>query len=96
MNIPTFIAIDLETTGLEFDKDEIIEVALMRFQDGNPAESLDYLVRPASVKLRPFIESLTGISQKELDESEDFAALAGKIRSFIFVRFLVGKIVFFV
>ena len=83
MNIPTFIAIDLETTGLEFDKDEIIEVALMRFQDGNPAESLDYLVRPASVKLRPFIESLTGISQKELDESEDFAALAGKIRSFI-------------
>ena len=47
MNIPTFIAIDLETTGLEFDKDEIIEVALMRFQDGSPAESLDYLVRPA-------------------------------------------------
>ena len=83
MNIPTFIAIDLETTGLEFDKDEIIEVALMRFQDGSPAESLDYLVRPASVKLRPFIESLTGISQKDLDESEDFASLAGKIRSFI-------------
>ena len=83
MNIPTFIAIDLETTGLEFHKDEIIEVALMRFQDGSPAESLDYLVRPASVKLRPFIESLTGISQKDLDESEDFASLAGKIRSFI-------------
>ncbi|MBR2898483.1 MAG: 3'-5' exoribonuclease [Fibrobacter sp.] len=83
MNIPTFIAIDLETTGLEFDKDEIIEVALVRFENGKATESVDYLVRPATVKLRPFIESLTGITQKELDESEDFASLAGKIRSFI-------------
>ena len=83
MNIPTFVAIDLETTGLEFDKDEIIEVALMRFVDGKSSESLDFLVRPASVQLRPFIEGLTGITQKELDESEDFASLAGKIRSFI-------------
>ena len=83
MNIPTFIAVDLETTGLEFDKDEIIEVALMRFENGKPADSVDYLVKPTAVKLRPFIESLTGITQKELDESEDFASLAGKIRSFI-------------
>ena len=29
--IPAFVAVDLETTGLEFDKDEIIEVALVRF-----------------------------------------------------------------
>ena len=65
MNIPTFIAIDLETTGLEFDKDEIIEVALVRFENGKATESVDYLVRPATVKLRPFIESLTGITQKE-------------------------------
>ena len=55
MNIPTFIAIDLETTGLEFDKDEIIEVALVRFENGKATESVDYLVRPATVKLRPFI-----------------------------------------
>ena len=83
MSIPTFIAVDLETTGLEFDKDEIIEVALVRFENGKPVESVDYLVKPTSVKLRPFIENLTGITQKELDESEDFASLAGKIRSFI-------------
>ena len=31
MSIPNFVAVDLETTGLEFDKDEIIEVALVRF-----------------------------------------------------------------
>ena len=83
MSVPTFIAVDLETTGLEFDKDEIIEVALVRFKDGKAAESLDCLVKPLNVKLRPFIEKLTGITQKELDGSEDFAALAGKIRGFI-------------
>lgn len=83
MSIPNFVAVDLETTGLEFDKDEIIEVALVRFEDGKVSDSVDYLVKPTTVKLRPFIESLTGITQKELDESEDFASLAGKIRSFI-------------
>ena len=30
----TFVAIDLETTGLDFDKDEIIEIALVRFVNG--------------------------------------------------------------
>ena len=31
MEMKSFVAIDLETTGLDFEKDEIIEVALVRF-----------------------------------------------------------------
>lgn len=81
--IPDFVAVDLETTGLDFEKDEIIEVALVRFVAGQPTESVDYLVKPASAKLRPFIESLTGISQAEVDSAEDFASVAGKICSFV-------------
>jgi ATP-dependent DNA helicase DinG len=34
LKIPSFVAIDLETTGLEFDKDEIIEIALVLFENG--------------------------------------------------------------
>lgn len=81
--IPAFVAVDLETTGLEFDKDEIIEVALVRFENGEPVDSLDCLVKPASAELRPFIESLTGISRADLESAEDFASLAGKICSFV-------------
>lgn len=81
--IPSFVAIDLETTGLDFEKDEIIEVALVRFENGAPTESVDYLVKPVSAELRPFIENLTGISKADLEDAEPFAALAGKIFSFI-------------
>lgn len=82
-NIPNFVAVDLETTGLDFEKDEIIEVALVRFENGEPTESVDYLVKPSQAKLRPFIETLTGISQVDLDGAEDFASLAGNICSFV-------------
>lgn len=81
--IPAFVAIDLETTGLEFDKEEIIEVALVKFVDGVPGEMLDCLVKPAVAELRPFIESLTGITRADLETAEDFASVAGKIFSFI-------------
>lgn len=38
VKIPAFVALDLETTGLDFEKDEIIEVALVRFENGEPKE----------------------------------------------------------
>lgn len=81
--IPDFVAVDLETTGLEFDKDEIIEVALVRFENGVPGESVDFLVKPTEAVLRPFIEKLTGISAADLESADDFASIAGKICSFI-------------
>lgn len=82
-NQKSFVAIDLETTGLDFEKDEIIEVALVRFENGVETESVDYLVKPVSAVLRPFIESLTGISNADIENAEPFAAVAGKIFSFI-------------
>ena len=81
--IPAFVALDLETTGLDFEKDEIIEVALVRFENGEPKDNLDFLVKPSSAELRPFIETLTGISKTDLEESSDFATVAGQICSFI-------------
>ena len=83
VKVPDFVAIDLETTGLDFEKDEIIEVALVRFAGGKATESVDFLVKPTAAELRPFIESLTGISKADLEGCEDFASVAGKICSFI-------------
>ena len=81
--VPAFVAVDLETTGLEFDKDEIIEVALVRFENGVPMENVDFLVKPTTAVLRPFIESLTGITNADIAEAPDFASVAGKICTFI-------------
>lgn len=81
--VPAFVALDLETTGLDFEKDEIIEVALVRFENGEPKENIDFLVKPSAAELRPFIETLTGISEKDLADAPDFATVAGQICSFI-------------
>ena len=81
--IPAFVALDLETTGLDFEKDEIIEAALVRFENGEPKENLDFLVKPSTAELRPFIETLTGISKADLEAAPDFATVAGQICSFI-------------
>ncbi|MCI5601028.1 MAG: helicase C-terminal domain-containing protein [Hallerella porci] len=77
-----YVAFDLETTGLDFEHDEIIEVALERFENGEPKESKDFLIKPKQ-NLRPFIASLTGISDADLADAPDFATVAGQIRQFI-------------
>ena len=82
MKLNAFVALDLETTGLEADKDEIIEVALVRFENGAPAETLDFLVRPRQ-EVRPFIYGLTGIDPAELAAAPVFADVAGAVRQFI-------------
>lgn len=83
MKLPEiFIALDLETTGLDFDKDRIIEVALARFENGKVTETLDYFVKP-NKELRPFIAKLTGIDDSMLADASDFATLAGTLRAFI-------------
>lgn len=54
------IAIDLETTGMDPSSDAIIEVAAVRFVDGERTESFHSLVDPAC-RLPYFITMLTGI-----------------------------------
>lgn len=46
LNKDTFICLDLETTGLEHDKDQIIEVAIVRFTFDEILESYETLIDP--------------------------------------------------
>ncbi|MCB5261925.1 MAG: exonuclease domain-containing protein, partial [Candidatus Cloacimonetes bacterium] len=41
-----FVAIDIETTGLSEQRDEIIEIAAVRFAKGKAAERFVSLVKP--------------------------------------------------
>ena len=77
-----FIALDLETTGLDPDKDEIINIALVRFENGDIAASLDFIVKPQK-ELSSFVNYLTGISQSELNDAKTFKEIAPQILEFI-------------
>ena len=78
LGLSEYIAFDFETTGLSSDDDRIIEIAAIKFIDGNPVDRFVTLVHPQR-PIDPFITDITGISDKmvkeepiELDVLDDF------------------------
>lgn len=59
----TYIALDLETTGLNPSRDRILEIGAVKVIDGQVAATYETLVDPG-VPLSPRIEGLTGITQE--------------------------------
>jgi DNA polymerase III subunit epsilon len=63
-----FVVLDLETTGLDPDANEIIEMGAIRVNRGTGSmESLSLLVRPRQ-PIPALITGLTGITQQMVDE----------------------------
>lgn len=61
-----YITIDIETSGLDHEKDSIIEIGAIRYKSGNPIEYFQSFVR-FNGTLSETIVSLTGITQDELE-----------------------------
>lgn len=63
-----FAIIDVETTGLDYSSNEIIEIAVLAIKKGKVSKRFSTLVKLESgVVLPDSITSLTGITQKMLD-----------------------------
>ena len=77
-----WVALDLETTGLDPDSDEIIEVGLVRFQGATVLDRLSTTVNPLQA-LTPFVERYTGITQAEVDASPTFGGVAARLTAFV-------------
>jgi DNA polymerase-3 subunit epsilon/ATP-dependent DNA helicase DinG len=78
----TFVALDLETTGLEARRDAIIEVAAVKFRDGEPVDHFATLVDPG----RPIpyeITVLTGITDRDVIGKPRFAQVADHLTRFV-------------
>ncbi len=87
---PRYVALDLETTGLDADTNEIIEVGAIAFDLDETLGEFQTLVRP--YRSPPYqIERLTGISAAELEVAPHFAAIAGDLRKFIDTAAIVGQ-----
>ncbi|MBI4301967.1 MAG: DEAD/DEAH box helicase family protein [Chloroflexi bacterium] len=88
MNQP-HISLDLETTGLQKDKDAIIEIAAVKFQGEQILDIHHSLVNPQQL-LPHFVQHLTGLSQRELDEAPPLETLKRELISFIGQCPLIG------
>jgi DNA polymerase III alpha subunit (gram-positive type) len=71
----TYVSLDLETTGLNPETDEIIEIGAVKFAGNETIATFSSLVNPGRV-LPYRIELLCGIGQTELDSAPKFSELS--------------------
>jgi ATP-dependent DNA helicase DinG len=77
----TYIALDLETTGLSADRDVIIEVGMVRFRDGEAVDEFATLINPE----RPIpseVQLLTHITNGDVLGKPRFGDVASMARRF--------------
>lgn len=90
----TFIALDLETTGLDKDRDAIIEIGAIKFQEDREVDRYSTLINPG----RPIpyeITQLTGITDRDLVGKPRFDQVAGPLMRFVGGAAVVGHNVSF-
>ena len=77
-----FVALDLETTGLNQYEDDIIEIGAARFRDGEQIDSLGTLIDPGrSVPER--ITAITGIRTEDLVGAPAIRDVLSDLRRFV-------------
>lgn len=84
-----YTVIDIETTGLVVEHDEIIELSAIKIRDSNEHSSFSVLVKP-SREIDEFIESLTGITNEMLMCEKPIDRVINEYREFIGDDVIVG------
>ncbi len=92
--ITEYIALDLETTGLDPKKNKIIEIAAVHVKDGAVIERYQTLLNPGW-RLPEKITELTGITDEELLDAPVIEEKLGEFLEFIQDRVIVGHSVLF-
>nr|MBN1229886.1 DEAD/DEAH box helicase family protein [Anaerolineae bacterium] len=85
----TLVAIDIESTGLDLSTEQIIEIAAVRFHDGEVLDSWTTLVNPGH-PIPPFITRLTGITDDDVKGSPRIREVLAGLRRFVGSSPLVG------
>lgn len=85
-----FVAIDIETTGLSPDCDEIIELGAVRYRSGKVADRFSQLVKPET-PVDDFITRLTGISNEMLADALSIERVLPEFLAFLGSDILVGN-----
>ena len=84
-----FCVFDLETTGGNLLEDKIIEIGLVRIEKLKIVETRSYLIRP-KIKIPEFIQRLTSIKQKDLENAPTIEVVIDDILSLMKDTILVA------
>ena len=89
MTLDPVVVLDVEATGMDPKRHEVIEIALALTSRGRVLERFSTLVRPRQ-RLSLDISRLTGISPDELAAAPSFTEISGDVKRFIGTRTVVG------
>lgn len=89
-----FVALDVETTGLKPSRQRMIEVAAIRYRDGEIERSYETLLHPGR-GIPEFISKLTTITNEHVRDAPLFADVASELVEFIGDSLIVGHNVSF-
>ncbi len=78
----TYVAVDLETTGLDSDRDAILEIGAVKFRGDQVLGTFSSLVNPGR-KIPYKIVELTGITQKEADAAPPLSSQLPRLAQFV-------------
>ncbi len=82
MKLNRFIALDIETTGLERDTNDIIEVGLALFENELLKDTYSSFIKP-NTNIPKRIEELTGISNEAVEHAPKINEVVNDIKEFI-------------
>lgn len=77
----TYIALDLETTGLNPSSDRILEIGAVKVVEGQVCETYETLVKPG-VRISERIEELTGITETMAAGGKETRTAVGELVEF--------------
>ena len=80
--MPSLVALDLETTGLDYKKDLIIEIGAVRFNNRRVEAEWSSLVNPRR-QISPFISRLTGITNSMVQNAPLLADVLPELIDFV-------------
>ncbi len=77
-----YVALDLETTGLNADRDAIIEIGAVRVEDGRVTDRFSTLVNPGR-KIPLHIQQITGIRNEDVADAPSLEAIIPDLLDFV-------------
>ena len=77
-----YVSLDLETTGLDTVRDQVIEIGAVKFCSSRVIETFETYVNPYGY-IPDFVQRLTGIGQKDVESAPPFAVVAGRLEEFV-------------
>ncbi len=80
--MPTLVALDIETTGLDPQREAILEIGAVRFNGRRVEDEWSTLINPGRV-IPPYITSLTGITNQMVAQAPPLSAVLSDLADFV-------------